>query len=129
MIDASEVTFSAIRAQGAGGQNVNKVASAIHLRFDIQRSSLSADHKARLLQYRDQRINKDGSIVIKAQEHRTQAQNRVAALARLNALIAAGTRVATPRKRLKPTLGMQRRRKESKIKTSQRKATRKKVSF
>src|SRR5690606_28523876 len=88
-LDEQELEFMAIRAQGAGGQNVNKVSSAIHLRFDIRASSLLEHCKERLLQYRDHRISKDGVIVIKAQRHRTQEQNREDAIARLVELIQA----------------------------------------
>ena len=99
-IPESEIQMEAIRAQGAGGQNVNKTASAIHLRFDIARSSLPEFYKRRLLGLNDQRVSADGVVVIKAQEHRSQEQNRAAALARLQELIRA---VAIPRKARKPT--------------------------
>lgn len=92
-----EIVFSAIRAQGAGGQNVNKVASAIHLRFDINASSLPDPVKQRLLATRDQRITADGVVVIKAQNHRTQEQNRAEALQRLTELIRGATRVRRKR--------------------------------
>ncbi len=99
-ITPEEIQLSAVRAQGAGGQNVNKVASAIHLRFDIGASSLPADVKARLLALPDGRISKDGVLVLKAQQHRTQELNRIDALLRLHELI---QRVAQPRKTRKPT--------------------------
>ncbi|MBE0626226.1 MAG: aminoacyl-tRNA hydrolase [Burkholderiales bacterium] len=99
-IPAREIEISAIRAQGAGGQNVNKVSSAIHLRFDIAASSLPDVFKLRLLGVRDQRITKDGVVVIKAQQHRSQEMNREEALQRLQELIRS---VAVPRKKRKPT--------------------------
>ena len=99
-IPPEEVNLSAIRAQGAGGQNVNKVSSAIHLRFDIAASSLSADIKGRLLALHDSRISKDGVLVLKAQQHRTQEMNRFDALIRLHELV---NSVAEPPKDRKPT--------------------------
>jgi ribosome-associated protein len=113
-VDPAEVDFDAIRAQGAGGQNVNKVSSAVHLRYDVNASSLPDDVKARLLQVADQRINSEGVVVIKAQEHRSLAMNRADALARLQALVDS---VATPpraRKPTKPTYGSKQRRLEGK---------------
>jgi ribosome-associated protein len=99
-IPPEEVEISAIRAQGAGGQNVNKVANAVHLRFDIAASSLPEDLRQRLMQLGDQRVSKDGVIIIKAQEFRSLEKNRAEALRRLEELIAA---VAVPRKKRRPT--------------------------
>jgi ribosome-associated protein len=99
-IPPEEVEISAIRAQGAGGQNVNKVANAVHLRFDIVASSLPEDLRQRLMQLGDQRVSKDGVIIIKAQEFRSLEKNRAEALRRLEELIAA---VAMPRKKRRPT--------------------------
>jgi len=102
-IPSEEVTLSAIRAQGAGGQNVNKVSSAIHLRFDIAASSLPDAVKARLLDLRDSRISKDGVLVLKAQQHRTQEMNRFDALLRLHELVNSVAEPPTPRKATRPT--------------------------
>lgn len=129
MIDINEVEFNAIRAQGPGGQNVNKVSSAVHLRFDIANSSLPEHIKERMLAMRDQRITKDGVVVLKAQQSRSQESNKEEALRRLQELVDSVKVLPAVRRATKPTRSSQRKRLDGKAKDGERKQLRGKVSL
>ena len=127
-IPESEIEFSAIRASGPGGQNVNKVSSAIHLRFDVRSSSLPDAVKAKILRMRDTRISTEGVIVIKAQKFRSQEKNRLESLVRLDELLQESQHVETPRRQTRPSRSSVRKRLEGKKKQGSVKKNRGKVN-
>jgi ribosome-associated protein len=127
LIPEHEIQIIVVRAQGAGGQNINKVSNAVHLRFDIRASSLPEEVKERLLRMGDQRVTRTGVVVIKAQAHRSLERNRAEAIARLHALVAAAAHLPRKRRPTRPTLASRKKRLESKKRRSHLKALRSRI--